>query len=49
MLFGRVLLTEVCRGKGSTLFLSLNGYDMLCFAVCAIAVCFSMFVLMYSR
>ena len=30
----REKLTEACRGKGSTLFLSLNGYDMLGITVC---------------
>jgi hypothetical protein len=29
VLFERVLLTEACRGKGSTLILSLKRFDML--------------------
>ena len=41
----REKLTEACRGKGSTLFLSLKRLRHACYAVYAIAVCFGMFVL----
>ena len=45
----REKLTEACRGKGSTLFPSFKTVTTCLVCYLCIAVCFGMFVLMYSR